>query len=123
MHNDNPDTIAIEESQWVHTEVDDIFLPSVRVQLSWRHVEAAVEQGAVVPRQAHALWAGWAAPASGLRVGAVGVAKGFESTLAETQPDQLPVAREPGVLQRYGLLLGLVAGLVLGAGGAWLVLG
>ena len=50
MQNDNPDTIAIEETQWIHTEVDDVFLPSVRVQLGWNDVEAAVESGAVVPR-------------------------------------------------------------------------
>ena len=56
MRNDNPDTIAIEDTHWVHTEVDDVFLPSVRVQLGWKDVEAAVESGAVVPQQAHALW-------------------------------------------------------------------
>ena len=55
MHDDNPDTIAIEETQWLHTQVDEVFLPSVRVQLAWKDVETAVEQGAVLPQHAHAL--------------------------------------------------------------------
>lgn len=120
MQNDNPDTIAIEETQWIHTEVDDVFLPSVRVQLGWKDVEAAVESGAVVPRQAHTLWAAWASPASGLRVGVAGVAKGFEPTQASDLPAE---AAEPGLLQRYGLVLGLVVGVLLGAAGALMLRG
>ncbi len=123
MHNDSPDTIAIEETQWIATEVDDVFLPSVRVQLSWKDVEAAVESGAVVPRQAHALWAAWASPASGLRVGASGVAPAFAPTQAGDHPHDLPMPEAPGLLQRHGLWLGLVVGAVLGAVGARLLLG
>lgn len=120
MRDDNPDTIAIEDTHWVHTEVDDVFLPSVRVQLGWKDVEAAVESGAVVPQQAHALWAAWAAPTSGLRVGAQSVARGFEPTQADLPPE--PPAG-PGVLQRHGLAIGLVAGLLLGAAVTGLALG
>jgi hypothetical protein len=120
MNNDSPDTIAIEDTQWIHTEVDDVFLPAVRVQLGWKDVEAAVESGAVVPRQAHALWAAWASPTSGLRVGAASVARGFEPT----QAGNLPAAAEAhGPLQRHGLWLGLVAGVVLGAAGALMLRG
>ena len=122
MQNDNPDTIAIEETHWIHTQVDDVFLPSVRVQLGWKDVETAVEQGAVLPQQAHALWAGWASPMSGLRVGAAPVPPAFAPTQNDF-PD--PAAAEPaggGPLQRHGLLLGLLAGLLLGAGGTWLLL-
>ena len=102
--------------------MDDVFLPSVRVQLSWKDVEAAVESGAVVPRQAHSLWATWAAPTSGLRVGASGVAPAFEPTQSD-HPQDLPMPATPGLLQRHGLWLGLLAGVVLGAGGAALLLG
>lgn len=123
MQNDSPDTIAIEESQWIATEVDDVFLPSVRVQLSWKNVEAAVESGAVVPRQAHALWAGWASPTSGLRVGASGMAPAFAPTQAGDQPHEPPAPAAPGPLQRHGLWLGLVAGLIVGIGGTLLLRG
>ncbi len=122
MHNDSPDTIAIEETQWQQTHVDDVFLPTVRVQLGWKDVEAAVERGAVVPQKAHVLWAGWASPTSGLRVGMNGIAPAYESTLVDESEDDLPDAAAPGPLQRYGLVLGLVVGVVLGAGGAWLAL-
>lgn len=123
MHNDSPDTIAIEDTQWVATEVDDVFLPSVRVQLSWKNVEAAVESGAVVPRQAHALWAAWASPTSGLRVGSSGMAPAFAPTQSDTQLQDLPMPETPGLLQRHGLWLGLAAGVVLGAAGALLLVG
>ncbi len=123
MHNDSPDTIAIEETQWLQTQVDDVFLPSVRVQLGWKEVEAAVERGAVLPQKAHALWAGWASPVSGLRVGATGVAPAFQATQANEPFDDAGEASAPGLLQRFGLPIGLVAGVVLGAAGAWLALG
>lgn len=115
MQDDNPDTIAMEESHWVHTEVDDVFQPSVRVQLAWKDVEAAVECGAVLPQKAHTLWAEWASPASGLRVGAAGAPKGFEPTQAGDLPD---ADEGPGLLQRHGLWVGLVLGVLLGAGAA-----
>jgi hypothetical protein len=115
MRNDNPDTIAIEESHWQATVVDDVFLPSVRVQLGWKDIEAAVESGAVVPQQAHALWAGWASPMSGLRVAAPKPPLAFAPTqndLPDAAPDD---AAADGLLQRHGLLLGV--------GGSWLLLG
>lgn len=122
MHNDSPDTIAMEETHWQQTHVDDVFLPTVRVQLGWKDVEAAVEHGAVLPQKAHTLWAAWASPTSGLRVGMNGLAPAYESTLVDEGDDDLPQSAAPGPLQRYGLVLGLVVGVVLGAGGAWLAL-
>lgn len=118
MKHDNPDTIAMDETHWAATHVDDVFLPSVRVQLGWSEVE-----GAVVPQHAHALWAGWAAPTSGLRVGASGLARAFEPTQSDSVHHQPDLPAEPGALQKYGLLLGLVVGVLLGAGGAFLALG
>lgn len=123
MHNDNPDTIAIEESQWHSTVVDDVFLPSVRVQLGWKDVEAAVESGAVVPQHAHALWAGWASPMSGLRVAAAGASRGFAPTQDDLPESPAPAAQVADVTPRSGLLPGLAAGLLIGALGAWLVFG
>ena len=58
-----PDTLPLQDEAalWAATQMDDVFDPAVRITLGWRDVEAAVQQGAVVPAQAHALWAGWAA--------------------------------------------------------------
>ena len=122
MNHDSPETIAMDETQWQATQVDDVFLPTVRVQLGWKDVEAAVERGAVVPQQAHGLWAGWASPTSGLRVGATGVAPAFESTLADQPWEETPAAG-PGALQKYGLWLGLLVGAVLGAAATYFALG
>jgi len=70
-NNDNPDTMPTDEpTRWEITQTEDVFLPSVRVQLAWRDVEAAVESGAIQPAEAHALWASWASPGSPLRVAA-----------------------------------------------------
>ncbi len=69
MKNDNPETVSMDEpTRWAETIADDVFLPTVRVQLSWSDLEAAVEQGAVLPQHAHALWAGWAMPGSSTRL-------------------------------------------------------
>ncbi len=71
MNTDNPDTVMMDEqTHWEATQMEDVFLPSVRVQLGWSDVENAVNQGAIVPAQAHALWASWALPGSPTRVGA-----------------------------------------------------
>lgn len=121
MKPDGADTIAMDETPWQATHVDDVFRPAVRVQLTWKDVEAAVERGAVVPQQAHALWAGWASPASGLRVGAGGVAPAFETTVMDGREEVLPMPEVQSPLQRHGP--GLIVGLVLGLGGAWLTLG
>jgi hypothetical protein len=69
MNKDAPDTFPeAEQTRWQETVAEDVFLPSVRVQLNWRDVEAAVAQGAIVPQQAHALWANWAMPGSPTRL-------------------------------------------------------
>lgn len=75
MHNEHPETIPNEEpSQWEITQAEDVFLPSVRVRLGWADIEAAVERGAIVPSEAHALWASWASPGSDQRVSAAELA-------------------------------------------------
>lgn len=119
MDKDGSDTMVMDETQWQATHVDDVFLPSVRVQVSWKDVEAAVERGAVLPQQAHALWAGWASPTSGMRVGAGGVAKAFQPTVMD-EPAEIETEAS-GPLQRHGV--GLIVGLVMGAGAAWLSMG
>lgn len=86
MNQDNPDTVMMDEqSHWEATQMEDVFLPSVRVQLSWTDVESAVDQGAIVPAQAHALWASWALPGSATRLGA-----------GETHPEAVDVDVNPG---------------------------
>jgi hypothetical protein len=104
MNNDNPDTMPTDEpTRWEITQTEDVFLPSVRVQLGWRDVEAAVESGAIQPTEAHALWASWASPGSPLRVGA-GTQASVVPTAAEleredqvavTAPLPLPLDRGP----------------------------
>lgn len=125
MKQDNPDTISMQETTWQATQVDDVFLPAVRVQLGWRELEAAVEQGAIVPQHAHALWAGWASPTSGLRVGASGVAPAFAPTLTEPHWDEPPPppVEAAAAPQKGGLLLGLLVGAVLGAAVTYFALG
>ena len=69
MHKEASDTFPeAEQTRWQETVAEDVFLPSVRVQLNWADVEAAVAQGAIVPQQAHALWANWAMPGSSTRL-------------------------------------------------------
>jgi len=69
MNKDNPDTLPGEDPpRWEITQAEDVFLPSVRVQITWSDVQAAVEQGAILPAAAHSLWASWATPGSPLRV-------------------------------------------------------
>jgi hypothetical protein len=61
MNKDFEETVAIwEPTRYQETRADDVFLPSVRVTLAWSDIEAAVEAGAIVPSEAHALWAHWA---------------------------------------------------------------
>jgi hypothetical protein len=75
---------------------DDIFDPDVKVLLSWRDVEAAVEVGAVVPSEAYALWAYWATPSSPVRLAAQAVlqpqadAAGKPDPIAATVPKSAP---------------------------------
>lgn len=68
MNPDNPDTLSLDESEWDETQMDDVFVPSVRVQLGWADVESAVQRGEIVPAAAHALWAHWASPGSPTRM-------------------------------------------------------
>lgn len=95
MNNDNPDTMPTDEpTRWEITQTEDVFLPSVRVQLGWRDVEAAVESGAIQPTEAHALWASWASPGSPLRVGA-GSPASVVPTAAELEREDLAAVTAP----------------------------
>lgn len=97
MNADNPDTIATaEETRWEETHAEDVFLPSVRVQLAWRDVEAAVEAGAIVPAAAHALWASWAAPGTPTRVGPDGPRPEAPLAPLDAARSQLPPGLAPG---------------------------
>lgn len=94
MHNENPETIPDEEpTQWEITQAEDVFLPSVRVRLAWVDIEAAVERGAIVPSEAHALWASWASPGSYQRVTAAELAP----PAAQPLPAGVPMAPMPRV--------------------------
>ena len=114
---DNPDTFVMDDqTEWEATQVDDVFLPTVQVQIGWREVEAAVERGAVVPAEAHGLWASWAAPGSPLRRGAGAVDRAYQPTQVEdTQPDELPTFQPQGggIKPVVMLLLGVVVGAAL----------
>jgi len=135
MSQDNPDTITIQESsRWESTQVEDVFLPSVRVQLAWIDIEEAVANGAVVPAEAHSLWATWAMPGAATRVSNLAVPAALAGDLLHGGPTDVARAQDRGVVSppaqpegqaprpRAGaemvgwLAVGLVAGLVLGGG-------
>lgn len=131
MSSDNLDTVAMEDNtQWAATQADDVFLPSVRVQLGWADVEAAVESGAIVPTQAHALWATWATPGGITRVTGGASLPDFVTS----QPEKPWVPEQPSVrpTQRTGNgnggggfapgILGLVMAFVLGVVVAYVTL-
>lgn len=128
MNKDNPDTISMDEdTHWEATQADDVFLPSVRVQLGWSDVEAAVERGAIVPRQAHALWASWAASGSSTRlegpVQAVPAAAAVSPARAAeplARAVTAAAARTGSALPSY---LALLVACAVGAGVTFLVLG
>jgi hypothetical protein len=68
------DTVLMWQStREAESRFDEVFDPDVKVLLSWRDVEAAVEAGAVVPSEAYALWANWASPGSPARLAAQSV--------------------------------------------------
>jgi hypothetical protein len=116
---DNPDTFVMDDpSEWQATQVDDVFLPSVQVLLGWSDVEAAVARGAIVPTEAHGVWASWAAPGSPLRRGSGAVDTASQRTQAEDseldplppfQPQESGGGHKPVVM----LLLGTVVGAAL----------
>jgi hypothetical protein len=114
---DNPDTFVMEDqSEWEATQVDDVFLPSVQVLLRWSDVEGAVARGAIVPTEAHGLWASWAAPGSALRRMAQQVDQPYRSTQEDdTELDDLPPPppEAGGMKQVMLLLLGVVVGAAL----------
>ena len=119
MKKDNPDTFPeAEHTRWQETLAEDVFLPSVRVQLNWSDVESAVSQGAIVPQQAHALWANWAMPGSHTRLSGEAPPAMRSSAYAPT-PSTLEsnwVDRPMPTIERRGggsLVLGFVAGAVV----------
>ena len=123
MDRDGPATIQVEDdpAQWEPTQVDDVFLPSVRVSLNWSEIEKAVERGAVVPSEAHALWASWAAPGSPLRqtVMARPMPTEFHTTIPAVSGFEKNRASPPSLALR---VLGPLAGMVVGALLTWLVM-
>ena len=115
---DNPDTFVMDDqSEWEATQVDDVFLPSVQVLIRWSDVEAAVARGAIVPTEAHGLWASWAAPGSPLRRGAGAVERAYQSTQAEDDDEDDPMPFQPqsggGMKPVIMLLIGVVVGAAL----------
>lgn len=71
MSTDYPDTFASwQATRFADTCAEDVFAPGVRVQLSWKDLEEAVERGAILPSEVHSLWAGWAFPDSPQRLAA-----------------------------------------------------
>jgi len=126
MNTDNPDTVMMDEqSHWEATQMEDVFLPSVRVQLGWADVENAVNQGAIVPAQAHALWASWALPGSPTRVGA-GETRSERTDVEAHSPNTTAAAElAPAPVESSVLMqvLALVAAALVGAALTLLVLG
>ena len=125
MNNDSPDTFPEEEqTRWQETVAEDVFLPTVRVQLRWRDVEEAVTQGAIVPQQAHALWANWAMPGSTTRLSSDGVPGGapFAAQEMPSAPESKWEERPmPAIERRKGgsTLLGFVVGAAVALLAAW----
>jgi hypothetical protein len=123
QEHDSQDTVAMDDAtHWEATQADDVFQPSVRVTLGWADVEAGVENGAIVPKQAHALWAGWAAPGSETRVKSpvdvtVTEPGPVEAPWVAERPVPRPSARASGNGNGGGLpgWVGLVLAFVLGA--------
>jgi hypothetical protein len=124
MDKDGPATIQVDDdpSRWQATQVDDVFLPAVRVCLGWHDVEKAVELGAVVPAHAHALWAGWAAPGSPLRQSAATQQKpiDFQPTVSDFPAVEDRRDAAPSMAARLG---GPLAGAAVGAVLTWLAVG
>jgi CBS-domain-containing membrane protein len=112
-----PDTIQLEEEAngWAATHVDDVFDPAVRVTLGWRDLERAVERGAVVPAQAHALWAGWAAQGGPQRVVLPMSASAAAAQAVSADPMAQPQGAAPAG-SSLGVLLGLALAAALGGG-------
>ncbi|MGM9425092.1 hypothetical protein [Hydrogenophaga sp. MI9] len=117
MNKDNPDTFVMEDqSEWEATQVDDVFLPSVQVLIRWSDVEAAVARGAIVPAEAHGLWASWAAPGSPLRRMGQQIEQPYQSTqVDDTEIDDLPPLPPAGggMKSVVMLLLGVGVGAAL----------
>lgn len=87
MSKDFPNTVLMWESTRDEgSRFEKIFEPDVKVLLSWRDVEAAVEVGAVVPSEAYALWAYWAAPSSPARLAAQAVLQSKPDSVAKPEP-------------------------------------
>ena len=119
MNNEASDTFPEDEqTRWQETLAEDVFLPTVRVQLSWNDVEAAVAQGAIVPQQAHALWANWAMPGSPTRLSSAAGDAPLEAPAQESMPSTLeshwPDRRPMPELSKPNRMSGLT-GFLIGA--------
>lgn len=116
-----PDTIQIDDdpTRWAATQVDDVFDPALRVSLGWHDVENAVERGAVLPAQAHALWAGWASQSSAQRMAAAPTAgHAAPKPVAPLSVGPLEAAEAQHASLGGQLVFGLAAALIGALGGA-----
>ena len=105
---DAPDTVPTDDpTLWMNTRLDNVFAHNVKVQLTWPDIEAAVVRGAILPNEAHALWAEWADPGSPRRV--LG-----KSTGAGVSADAAPAGfrRPSGAVALVPYLVGAAVGLV-----------
>ena len=119
MNNEASDTFPQDEqTRWQETLAEDVFLPTVRVQLSWNDVETAVAQGAIVPQQAHALWANWATPGSPTRLSSAATDAPMETFAQASMPGTLeshwPDRRPMPELSKPNRMSGLT-GFLIGA--------
>lgn len=116
MHKEASDTFPeAEQTRWQETLAEDVFLPSVRVQLNWGDVETAVAQGAIVPQQAHALWANWAMPGSSTRLSGDGTNNQRPSGFVEASSLESARAARPMPEIERTSRVPMIVGFVLGA--------
>ncbi|NCN98463.1 MAG: hypothetical protein GW928_13800, partial [Rhodoferax sp.] len=101
MNQDFPNTVTLwEPTRYEDTRADDVFLPYVRVLISWADIESAVNAGAIVPSEAHVLWSHWAAAGSPTREAANALArpgaapgKAPDIAVEPPEPPEPPVPR------------------------------
>jgi len=101
MNQDFPNTVTLwEPTHYEDTRADDVFLPYVRVLISWADIESAVNAGAIVPSEAHVLWSHWAAAGSPTREAANALArpgaapgKAPDIAVEPPEPPEPPVPR------------------------------
>ncbi|MDP2163744.1 MAG: DUF2157 domain-containing protein [Hydrogenophaga sp.] len=95
MNKNDPDSRPVAGSPpGAAAQADEVFLPSVRVQLGWHDMDAAVQSGILAPTEAHALWSAWARPGSHTRWEPGGLSVPG-AALERTASERVPVASGP----------------------------